>query len=67
MQELNSTCLGSLYAQDVKGPPSLYEMEIVPQVKTVFHLQAKWYMVYLPSSFTSYVTCLITSSSKTFI
>ena len=56
-QELNSICLGSLYVQDVKGPTSLYEMEIVPQVKMVFQLQAKWYLVYSPWSFTSHVIC----------
>jgi hypothetical protein len=64
---LNSTCLGSLYVQDFNGATSLCEMDIVPQVETVLQLQDNWYLVYSPRSFTSYISCLNSTNSETFI
>ncbi len=64
---LNSTCLGSLYVQDFTGATSLSEMDIVPQVETVLQLQDKWYLVYSPRSFTSYISCLNSTNSEIFI
>jgi len=59
---LNSTCLGSLYVQDFQGATTLCEMEIMPQAETVLQLQDNWYLVYSPQSFTTYMTCMNTSS-----
>ena len=38
-QELNSTCLGSLYIQDFTGAMALCEMKIIEQMETVLQLQ----------------------------
>jgi hypothetical protein len=43
------------------------KMDIVPQVKTVLHLQDNWYLMYSPCAITSYVSCINTSSSKVFV
>jgi hypothetical protein len=62
--ELNSTCLGSL---DFPGAMLLCEMKKVEQTETVLQLQDNWYLVYLPSTFTSYIICLNNSNSKVFV
>jgi hypothetical protein len=66
-RELNTTCLGSLYMQDLEGAMTLCEMDIVPEVETVLQLQDNWYLVHLPRSLTSYVSCLNSSTSEIFI
>ncbi len=66
-QELNSTCLGSLYVQDFAGATQLCEMKIVEQTETVLQLQDNWYLVFSPSAFTSYIICLNNSNSEVFI
>jgi hypothetical protein len=63
----NSTCMGSLYMQDFSGAMNLWEMEIVMQSLTFLQLQINWYFVHSPQAFTSYITCLNTSSSNIFV
>ncbi len=66
-KELNSTCLGSLYVQDFRGPMTSCKMDILPQAMTVLQLQDNWYLVHSPHQFISYVSCLNTSNSGVFI
>jgi hypothetical protein len=66
-RELNTTCLGSLFMQDLEGAMTLCEMDIVPEVETVLQLQDNWYLIHLPRSLTSYVSCLNLSTSEIFI
>jgi hypothetical protein len=66
-RELNLNCLGSLYVQDFPGATHLCEMKIVEQSETVLQLQDNWYLVYSPSTFTSYIICLNNSNFEVFI
>jgi hypothetical protein len=63
-QELNSTCLDSLYVQDFPGAMTLCKMWIVEQTETVLQLQDNWYLVYSPAAFT---ICLNNSNSEVFV
>jgi hypothetical protein len=65
--KLNTTCLGSLYMQDLQGAMTLCGMDILPEVKTVLQLQDNWYLVHMPHLLTSYVSCLNSSTSEVFI
>jgi hypothetical protein len=63
-RELNSTCLGSLYIQDFTSTMLLCEMKIVKQMEM---LQDNWYLVHLPTIFTSYIICLNNTNSEVFV
>lgn len=55
--QLNTHCLGALYTQRFQDAMSLCEMELVPISERVLQLRDHWFLVYTPTSFTSYVTC----------
>jgi hypothetical protein len=65
-RNLNNTCLGSLYIQDLQGATTLCEMNIIPVVKSVFQLHDNWYIVHLPQPLTSCINCHNYSVSKVF-
>ncbi len=66
-QNLNNTCLGSLYTQDFQGSMTLCEMEIIPEDETVLQLQDNWYLVHSPQAATCQINCRNSSVSKMFI
>jgi hypothetical protein len=66
-RNLNDTCLGALYMQDLEGATSLCEMNLMPIAETVLQLQGNWYLVHSPVSLTSHINCLNSSASEIFI
>jgi hypothetical protein len=66
-QNLNDTCLGLLYVQDLQGAMSLCEMEIIPEAETVLQLHDNWYLVHSPQPVTCQINCLNLSVSEIFI
>ncbi len=64
---LNNTCLGSLYMQDLQGATTLCKMNIIPEAETVLQLHDNWYIVHSPHPLTSRIDCLNSSVSKIFI
>jgi hypothetical protein len=63
-QELNSTCLGSLYIQDFTSTMLLCEMKFVNQMEM---LQDNWDLVHSPTMFTSYIICLNNTNSEVYV
>jgi hypothetical protein len=58
-QNLNETCLGLLYMQDLQGAKvSLCEMEIIPEAETVLQLHDNWNLVHSPHPATCQINCL---------
>ncbi len=66
-RNLNDTCLGSLYMQDLQGAMTLCEMNIIPEAQTVLQLHDNWYIVHSPHPLTSQLDCLNSSVSEIFI
>jgi hypothetical protein len=66
-RNLNDTCLGSLYMQDLQGATTLCEMNIIPEAETILQLHDNWYIVHSPHLLTSCIDCLNSSISEVFI
>ena len=61
---LETSCLGSMYAQKFQHSMSTCIMDVVPLTETVLQLEDNWFLVYAVRSFTGYVTCRNHSSSE---
>jgi len=63
-RQMESTCLGSLYVQRFQAAMSLCEIDLVPHTETVLQLMDNWFLIYSPTAYTAYVTCLNHSSTE---
>jgi len=63
-RHMESTCLGSLYIQRFQAAMSLCEIDLVPHTETVLQLMDNWFLIYSPTAYTAYVTCLNHSSTE---
>ena len=61
---LETSCLGSMYAQKFQQSMSSCIMDVVPLSETVLQLEDNWFLIYATTSFTGYVTCRNSSSSE---
>jgi hypothetical protein len=66
-RNLNDTCLGLLYMQDLQGAMTLCKMIIIPVAKMVLQLHDNWYIIHSPQLLTSRIDCINSSVSEVFI
>jgi hypothetical protein len=55
---IKASCLGALFEQDIPSAQQVCDLELVPYQEAALQLKNNWFLIYSPTMFTAYLTCL---------